>query len=352
MTYRLINIFFGLLFAASLACTSLAEGSYTIRRGQLIDTTEVATLPVEEHYSLGISAYENEDWCEAAIQFAIVTACFPDTAYGHQAWFFQGVAYYYLAEYDYANEAFTQYLKAQSNPQYFEETVFYKFAIAESLADGARTRLLGTKRLPKWGSGRTLAIEIFDEIVAAVPCHDIAAQSLVSKGWLYWRMRNYRGAVEAFQQVIRRFPRHELAPECYVMISHVYLDWSADEYQNSDILIFATLNLEKFARDFPREERLCIVEEDIMGVKETYAKGLYEMGRYYERKYKPGASIIYYNNAIYQFPDTCIADLCRERMLCLMPNYQDTSRMQPSGAGADQVECAPGEDFFLDGNTL
>lgn len=346
------NTFLGLLFTLFLCLTTTVESSYTIRKGQLIDTSEVATLAVDEHFNLGICAYEREIWSEAAIQFSIVTACFPDTTYSQQAYFYQGVAYYYLKEYDFANDAFTQYLTVQNNPQFFEETIQFKFAIAESLADGAKIRCFCSKRFPKWFSGTSLAIEIFDEIIAAVPCHDIAAQSLVSKGWLHWRHRNYRGAVEAFQQVIRRFPKHELTPECYVMISHVYLDQSGEEFQNSDILIFAELNLQKFTRDFPREERLCLVQEDLMGIKETYAKGLYEMGQYYERKYKPRAAIIYYNNAIYQFPETCIADLCRERMQCLMPSYQDTSRLQQPDEGVQEVDFVPGEDLFINGTGI
>jgi outer membrane protein assembly factor BamD (BamD/ComL family) len=237
----------------------------------------------------------------------------------------------------------------QNSPTFFEEAIQFKFDIAERLGNGARKRLFGTKQLPKWAPGRSLAIEIFDEIIAAVPCHDIAAQSLVSKGWLEWRVGRFREAVEAFQQVIRRFPKHELTPECYLMISHVYLDQSAEEYQNSDILTFARLNLQKFKRDFPREERICMAEQDLMGIKETYAKGLYEMGRYYERKYKPRASMIYYNNAIYQFPDTCIAELCRDRMFCLKPDYVDTSRSQAVDDTVEDLELAPGQDLFIDG---
>lgn len=333
---------------AAVLFVGTAEAGFTIRNGQIIDSDEVATLNLDEHFGLGLEAYEREDWQECAVHFSIVTSCFPDTVYSQQAYFYQGVAYFYLQEYDFANDAFTQYLKVQTNPQFFEETIQYKFAIAESLACGAKSRMWCTKRVPKWFSGTSLAIEIYDEIVAAVPCHNLAAFSLVSKGWLEWRTRNYRCAVEAFQQVIRRFPKHELAPECYVMISRVFLDQSADEYQNPDILIFAELNLQKFRRDFPREERICMVEEDLMGIKETYAKGLYEMGRYYERKYKPRASIIYYNNAIYQFPDTCIAELCRERMHCLMPDYCDTSRDQPCEQPED-LDLAPGEQLIYEG---
>ncbi|MEI8125798.1 MAG: hypothetical protein WCG42_08590, partial [Parachlamydiaceae bacterium] len=42
---------------------------------------------------------------------------------------------------------------------------------------------------------------------------------------------------------------------------------------------------------------------------------------FYERKCKPRAAVIYYNDALRQFPDTCIAQECLQRMLHLNPAY-------------------------------
>jgi outer membrane protein assembly factor BamD (BamD/ComL family) len=134
-------------------------------------------------------------------------------------------------------------------------------------------------------------------------------------------MQNYRFAVDSFQMVIRRFPRFEKTPDCYLFIGKIYLEQSRYEFQNSDILAFAHLNLRKFERDFPREERLCDAQEDLMAIKEIYAHGLYTTGRFYERTFKPKAAMIYYNDAIRQFPETCVADVCRSRMLFLNPSY-------------------------------
>lgn len=332
------------LFAVLLLCQATLSAGYVFKRGRLVNTDEYATLPVEEHYAKGMSAYEKQNWNQSAVQFRIVTTAFPESSYAQDGYFYLGVSYFYLKEYDLSNEALSNYLSCNSSPMFFEETIQFKYSIAECLGAGAKTRFFGMREFPRWMSNQMLALEIFDQIVAAVPCHDIAAQSLVSKGWLQWSFGNYNGAVEAFQQVIRRFPKHELAPECYMMISRVYLDQSADEFQNPDILTFAELNLQKFTRDFPREERLCLVREDLLGIKECYAKGLYEMGRYYERKYKPRASMIYYNDAIYQFPDTCISELCRERMYVLYPGYQDTSR--DPGRNEEETTEVP----FLDGD--
>src|SRR5262249_23135108 len=159
----------------------------------------------------------------------------------------QGVAYYNLAEYDLANEAFTSYLEGKSTPRLFEETIDFKYAIAEKFRQGARRHLFGTKRLPKWGPGQDYAIKIYDEIIAAVPSHEYAVQSLFSKALLHWNRNEYTNAVDCFQMIIRRFPKHEYAPESYLLINQVYLDQSQKEFQNPDILSFAEINLRRFS---------------------------------------------------------------------------------------------------------
>lgn len=298
------------------------QGMYTLRKGHIVNLNDVSTLPVQDHFCLGIDAIEREDWMEASRQFGIVSKNFPTTPYGQEAFYYLGVVEYNLGEYDFANEAFSQYLKVHNNPQFFQKTIEYKYAIAERFKEGARRHLLGTKRLPKWASSTSLALKIYDEVIAAMPCHEMAVQALYSKACFLWEMKEYRESVEAFQTIIRRFPKHEMAPECYVLISEIYCDQSLVEFQNPDILAFAQINFKKFLRDFPKDERVAKVEQDVLAIKEIYAKGLYKTAQFYERKNKPDASIIYYQSAIDQFPETEIARRCKRRLNFLCPQKQ------------------------------
>lgn len=318
-----------------ITVTETLQAAYVFQRGRLIDVNEAATMSAQEHFLAGSKAYEEHDWEESAKHFCIITSNFPTSPYAQEGYYFLGVSYYFLEEYDFANNAFSEYLTVQSNPRYFESTVEFKFCIADQLNAGAKRRILGTKKLPKWGGGENLALEIYDEVIAAVPCSDLAAKALIAKAGLQWRMRNYRPAIESLQMVIRRFPKYEQTPDCYVYIGKIFLEQSRYEFQNSDILAFAHINLKKFERDFPREERLCEAREDVMAIKEIYANGLYDTGQFYERKCELGAATIYYRDAIRQFPDTCIAELCRERMLFLNPAYCEPRESKESEADID-----------------
>ena len=308
-----------------LANIEQVEAGFVLKKGKFYDANLVATLPVQDHFELGMNALEQSDWKEASKQFRIVTGNFPKSTYAQDAFYYLGIAEFELEEYDFANEAFSDYLKAKNNPKHFQEAIEYKFKIAQNLASGCKRRFLGTRRLPKWASGRTLALKIYDEVIASLSSHELAAQALFAKGNLHWELQYYRPAIDDFQLLIKRFPKNELVPDAYVSISHIYLEMSAYELQNPDILNFAEMNLKKFRTAFPREERLGEVERDLEDIKETYALGLYETGRFYERTSKPTASLIYYKNTLKQFPNTEVAQSAKDRIQKLGPDNDNDS---------------------------
>lgn len=322
---KIHTLFFALIMASTF---SSAQAAFTLVDGSLVESEILATLPLQDHFDMGMEALQYCDWREAALQFRIVTFNFPNTPLGQDAFYYLGVADFNLEEYDGANEAFSQYLKCHSNPEFFEEAVTYKFAIANKFKDGARKRFFGWKRMPKWAPASSLSVQIYDEVIAAMPCHEMAAQALFAKAGYLREQRSYRQSVEVYQQLIRRFPKNEMAPQSYLAISQVYVEQSKCEAQNSDLLAFAQINLRRFQQDFPREERIVEVESNLMEMKEIYAHALFHTGMFYERKKRPSASVIYYSNAVKQFPETRIARVCQRRLLVLtgseLPAVPDT----------------------------
>lgn len=295
----------------------IGHAGYVLRNGRLVDRKFLASESIECHFQNGVNAFNAEDWGEATIEFSIVALNFPNDPRGHLANYYLGIAYYYLEDYDFANDAFSDYLKAESHPAFFKETIEYKFAVAEAFRCGAKRRILSSRKCPKWADAKELTLSIYDEIIAALPSDPLATRALFRKGCLLLKMRDYRESVEAFRTLIRRFPKHELAPESYLAIARVYLCESDGEFQNPDVLALAEINLRKFREDFPRDERIIQAEDDLMEIKELNARGLYAMGQFYERTGHPCAAVIYYRSAIQRFPETSIVGCCQERLNCL-----------------------------------
>lgn len=313
---------FIILILIALCNFGISHNSYAgfvVRNGSFIDAKDVPTLSPEEHYQNGVNAFNAGDWNEAATQLRIVAINFPRFCCIEDTYFYLAVSYFNQGELDFANETFTDYLQGSSQPKHYEIAAGYKLTIADRFACGYKKRFFGSKRFPRWAPAKELALEIYDEVIAMLPCHELAARAFYSKGCLLREFREFRESVEAFQGLIRRFPKHELAPESYLAINKIYLEQCQYEFQNPDLLVLAQINLRKFQLAFPREERIAEAEADIYAIKEIYASGFYETGQFFERKKKPHAAIIYYKNALKQFPETSTAQLCKARLDVLAP---------------------------------
>lgn len=304
------------LFSAFCLINTLYSPLYA-SKSRPFRSEDEADAYLTEHYNKGCAYYTNESWRHAATEFEKVIYFFPCTDEAATASYYLAVSYFEMKEYDFANEEFSNYLKASQHPEFFEDAVYFKFCIAEYFKAGKKRRPFKMRYLPKWISGQDSALEIYDEVVAALPNHELTIRALQSKAELLRRMGEYRECVETYQLIIRRFPKNEIIPACYLNIAETYYEQSKYEFQNPDILALAELNVRKFKDDFPRDERVEMAEETVCRIKELYAKGLCDLGLFYQRMEKPEAAAIYFQSSIEEFPDTKVARFCRTRLKCL-----------------------------------
>jgi outer membrane protein assembly factor BamD (BamD/ComL family) len=314
---------FFLAASVFVLCSSLLQAAYVFRNGTFVNTNDLAIYSLEEHFNLGISALKSKDWHEAMHQFRIVTINFPDSALGKEALYFLGVSYYQLDDGELANRFFSQYLQENSHPTYFEDAFRYKFAIAEAFRDGARRHLFGYEVLPQWVPDKDLAIGIYDEVINSLPNHELAAKALLAKAALFRERDEFRPCIDTLQVTIRKFPRSEHALNAYVTIAQVYLEQARQEQHHPDILALAEINMKKCLQEFPKGEKGVEFEGLLAEMREIFARALYETGLLYERKGRPKASILYYNTALVEYPQTQVATLCKERITALSEYAQE-----------------------------
>ncbi len=313
MRIKLNSVFF-LVIALSCCLPSL----HAIKpRAKYFKSEEAADCYLTMRYNQGCKSYNQREWRHAASEFEKVIFYFPNSDSAAEASYYLAVCYFEMREYDFANEEFSNYLKASQHPAFFIDAVTFKFCIAEHFKQGKRRRPFKMRYLPKWISGQDSALVIYDEVFAALPNHELTRRALYSKGELLKQMEEYRDCVDAYQTLIRRFPKNEIVPACYLNIADAYIEQARLEFQNPDILALAELNVRKFQHDFPRDERVAIAEQSIITIKEMYAKGLCDLGLFYERMHHPEAAAIYFQSSIEEFPDTRVAEFCRSRLLCL-----------------------------------
>ena len=329
---KMTLILFSIFFIAPLD----VHAAYTYKNGKLMKSQEVATMSVQEHYSAAMDAYQKQNWDEVVHQSLIVIKNFSTTAFANEILFYLGVAYFHTGELEYSNKFLTNYLKKQTAPKFFEEAIQYKFRIAEQFHRGAKKHILGWESMPKWVPARAEALRIYDEVITALPHHELSAHALFGKAKLLIKDDEYKSSIETYQTLIRRFPKHPLAAESYIGIGEVYLIQSQMQYPDQDFLDLSEINLRKFRHDFPGEEKLKVAEKMFLDMKEVYASDLYETGRFYERTKKPHAAYIYYMRILEKYPETKTCELVNKRLSRLkytpISNSQSQDQSIPKNA--------------------
>ena len=308
------------LTTVSLMCCTLfssAVAAYTIKDGKLIPTHEIATHSAQEHFSKLKHAVDDKKWEEVILQSNILMRNFPDSPFSADSNYYLGIGYFHIGELERSNSQFTEYLKNQSAPTYFEESITYKFKIADSYKEGAKKHILGLEVLPKWVPAKEEALEIYEEVLVAMPHSELAAQALFGKAQLLFATKEFKASIDTYQNLIRKFSKHPLACESYIGIGKVFLTQCLKEYPDPDFLDLAKLNLKKFSADFPNEPRISIAETMLDKMNEVYAGTLYQTAQFYERTKKQSASAIYYNKIIAKYPLTKVANNSEKRLASL-----------------------------------
>ncbi len=275
---------------------------------------------VQECYSETCRAFQDERWKDLLQYSTLIIKKYPSSSFSSEAYYYQGVAYFHLNDYENSAFSFAKYLTKEISPKFFQEVLAYKFEIAEKFRQGEKRRLFGLDSMPKWIPARDEAVAMYDEVIHSLPRHDLAAKALFSKASIQFYDEEYPECVETLQQLIKEFDKHELAIEAFLLTQKAYQKQVSPKRQDSNLLDLAELNLKKFRATFPNEERIAIAEEIIKEMQEVYAKGLYEIGRFYERTHKPKASVVYYLEIINSYPQTQSAKLSEKRMEVLKKN--------------------------------
>lgn len=280
-------------------------------------------VSVQDLFSQTTEAYQKRKWKDVDKLSSKILKEFPDTPFASDLFFYKGVSFFNLREFEYANEAFSKYLNDYSSPKFFEEVIGYKFKIAKSFETGSKKHIMGLRVMPKWLPAREEAIEIYDQVIASLPRSELAAQSLYRKGHLQFELDKNKESIEVFQSLIRRFPKHPLAPESYVSISKVYLKECEKKYPDPEKLELARINLRNFRKDFPSEPRIYDVQKALRKMRDRFASEYWATAQFYEKRKRPDSAIIYYRTIVMQYPKSTHAKHARDRLAQLKPKYTE-----------------------------
>ena len=291
---------------------AIASTSFALEESELV--WDSAPPSVTELNAAMQEAIAAQDWWTAIDVADTIAYHYPDSPFGQEAAYLCAETYFKMGQYELANQCLTVYLNQSGSPKHFEESIQYKFKIAELFRNGLKMRLFESHKMPRIAPSEEAAVALYDEVITTLPHQEIAAQSLLGKGKVQVKLEDFKESVDTFQLLIKRFPKHELAAEAYLEINRAYLQQCKIEHLDPDLLDLAEMNLRKFQLAFPRETRVADAQKTLSDMQEIYAKNILDTGKYYEKIKKVPASIIYYNKVVAKYPLTEAAVDARKKL--------------------------------------
>ncbi len=280
----------------------------------LVFSLENTKKSPQDEYNYILSAYKHEQWNDVVAHKDITLKEFPNSPFISDIYYFTGVAYFNSRDYDLANYYFSMFLQKHPTPKYFEDAIVYKFRIAEQFELGAKRHIMGSKSLPMWSSAYEDALSIYDDVIATIPSHDVAAKALFNKARMLAKDEKYKESIDHLRILIKRFPKHLLTPESYLAIAKVYLDEVRKDFVSIDFLDLASINLKQFKSYFPLDSRVEEVAELYKIMQDYYAKDLWWSAVYYDKKNKSKSAIVYYQAIVNKYPQSKYADDAAKRL--------------------------------------
>lgn len=273
----------------------------------ILQAKEAGGANVQQKFSSLQHAVSQKEYHLVVDAGKAILAIAPQSPFASEATFCVGVAYFHLKDYDLANQYFSTFLEKYATPNYFEESVEYKYKIAYEFEMGSGRHMFGVEALPKWVNAWEDALEIYEEVIKTLPNSEVAGKALFRKAAMQYKERKAKESIETYRMITRKFPKHPLAPESYLEIAKILFNHSNNDYPDKDFLEQARMNAQRFRRDFPSEHRIQEVEKLLVQMEDVYAEDLWGSAKYFEKKKNFDAARLYLEKIARLYPESTYA---------------------------------------------
>jgi outer membrane protein assembly factor BamD len=222
-----------------------------------------------------------------------------------------GTRYYYKAY-----KAYQELIQKNPNSPYFDTAIQREFEIANLFLAGEKHKMWpGIVRLPALDK----TLEIYEQLVKNGPYSKVGPDSQYRIGLCYEKQKDNLSAVHAFQKVLERYPQNPLAEEAQFQIAWAYKQEAkrAEYDQNAANEAIAAFN--DFLIRYPRSDKVQNADKTLADLKFEQSKGLFNIGRFYEKNRAYKSALIYYNAAIEQDPKSEWASQAEKKVAALTP---------------------------------
>jgi outer membrane protein assembly factor BamD len=230
------------------------------------------------------------------------------------------------SEFDPAYEAYSTYLAKYPDGTDFDSSVDSMFRIAKLFLDGQKRKVFGVPI----ASSMSRAQEMFEGIVKRAPFSRQAPLAQFNLGQCFEKQGKYPEAIQAYQQVVSKYPGDAIADDAQYQLGYVLLRQSREGSYDRAASVKAREAFEDFVNRYPNSEKVPQAKENMRLLQGGVVKGSLDVAKFYDKTKQYRAAVIYYNEVIQQQPGTPDADYAKARIETLREQVgEDALRAGP-----------------------
>ncbi len=224
----------------------------------------------------------------------------------------------------------------------FNNALEGEFRIGTAYMEGKSPKLLGVvPGLPT----RDRALAIFTVIVRNAPFSRLAPLAQFNIGQTLANEHDNKGAIDAYQVVVDKYPTDPTAADALYQIAFCYLAISKSGSYDRISAQRARESFEDFLSSYPNSEKAAQARENLATLAVKQTGGSLEIGDYYYNQKLFRAAVVYYNDVIRQQPNSAESVKAQAKLGTIRAKYGDkyfTDNTPAAGAAARGGGAATG----------
>jgi outer membrane protein assembly factor BamD len=284
------------------------------REGEGFSSGELNDIEIkknaEEQFRLAQRYEADGDYKRAGASYRLVVRRFPRADIAAEAQFKSGQMLEKLGRLQLAFNEYQALVQKYPRSPDFEAALQAQYQIGKAYLDGKRVDIYGVPTLPSMGKAQ----EMFQKIVTNAPYGRIAPLAQFGIGQALEKSGSITATVNAYQQVVDRYPNSDVAPNAMYQIGYVYFQASRATGYDETAAIRAQEAFEDFLLKYPNSEKVPQGQDNLKILQNRKTNNSYNIARFYDKQKNYKAAYVYYNEVLQQEPDSSDATKAKLRM--------------------------------------
>ena len=277
-----------------------SEGSWTRTRAK-------------EQLEVAQKAFDSKDYGIAMKAARRTVKVWPFSDYAPQAQYLFGRCHEAKSQDEQAFKAYQKLLERYLKTENYDEVILRQMAIANRFLAGQWFRAF--VYIPMFPS-MDKTIKLYEKIIKNGPYSEVAPQAQINIGVANEKKFNsdYPEAARAYERAADRYnDRREGIDALFKAGDTYYKQAKRAEYDQS-VASQSIAAFTDFSTLYPDDKRGPEVQQKMDALRVEQARGSYEIARYYERRGKRAAALIYYNEVLVKDSKSSFAEDARQRI--------------------------------------